>query len=306
MGPMFDYMTGGTGQTMPPLTDPTVPQVPNMGQNLMPVDNGIDVVGWRPHKESFLGRLGDALLMMNGNKPLFREKNNERNLQEAMQGFTSDPLATIQKISRIKGMEGKALDLYNQYVDNQRADAQAQALQEYRKGMFRDRVASMLGAVNEQNASRLLPLIKQSAERMGLDPTEVPDTYDPDQIGMYRMGGMKVDQQIDNARDAAYKSARLGQIDETIQSRERYQNARLGQMGATLSERERHNRAMENRPPASARKPSVSYVNTKYGPGEVSPDGKLMKIDREGGSVIYYNVGPNQWKLVKKVPKTDE
>jgi hypothetical protein len=220
-----------------------------------------------------------------------------------MQGFTSDPLATIQKIARIKGMEGKALELYNQYQDNKRADEQAATLAEYRKGAYRDRIASMLGTVNDKNAAVLLPKIKNYAQAMGLDPTEVPDTYDPDTLNMYRMGAVKVDQQIDNTRDAAYKSARLGQIDETIQSREQYQRARLGQMDQSLSERERHNREMENRPPASARKPSVSYVNTKYGPGEVSPDGKLMKVSRGDGDVIYYNVGPNQWKLVKKVPK---
>jgi hypothetical protein len=96
----------------------------------MPVDNGVNIVGWQPHKESFLAKLGDALLIQGGGEPLFRKKNQERNLQDAMQGFTSDPLATIQKIARIKGMEGKALELYNQYQDNKRADEQAATLAE--------------------------------------------------------------------------------------------------------------------------------------------------------------------------------
>lgn len=306
MGPLFSSMFGDPQQTAFPMpTDAAVPPVNPMAQQIMPQVTP----SWRPHEETFLGKLADGLLMASGMQPAFRIKNDEDNLHQAMKDFSTDPLGSIQRLSQIKGMEGKAAALYNQYQDNKRADDQARYVNELRMEHYRDRAAAMLGAVNQQNAAKVLPMIQNYARAHGLDESEIPSTYDEDAINTYRMGGMSVDQQTDDAAQAAYRDRRLGQIDQTIQSREAYQQQRLGQMNAANAERERHNRAMEAKPGRGASSKVPSYVNTKYGPGEVDPSGRLMKVTVGGVDHIYVNTGPNQWRHVKTLvhdPKTGQ
>jgi hypothetical protein len=263
--------------------------------------------GFQPHKLSFLAALADSYLVGHGRKPVFSQMNDQKNMMAAMQNFATDPMSAIRNVAAIPGHQADAWKMYQTYEDDQRADLQAKILNEQRMDQARGRLASYLGAVQSSKDpaaayDKLLPNLRKYAESRGLDPSELPDKYDPDVVGMYQYGGITADQQIDNARDSDYKERRLGQMDETIQNTEQYRNARLGQMNQTLSERERHNRVMENKPNVSRTKPSISYVNTKYGPGEVSPDGKALKVNINGQDHVYTKVGPNQWRHVKVIP----
>jgi hypothetical protein len=233
--------------------------------------------------------------------------NDQKNMMAAMQNFATDPMSAIRNVAAIPGHQADAWKMYQTYEDDQRADLQAKILNEQRMDQARGRLASYLGAVQSSKDpaaayDKLLPNLRKYAESRGLDPTELPDKYDPDVVGMYQYGGITADAQLDNDRDSDYKERRLEQMDRTIDNTEEYRNARLGQMNQTLSERERHNRVMENKPNVSRTKPSVSYVNTKYGPGEVSPDGKALKVNINGQDHVYTKVGPNQWRHVKVIP----
>jgi hypothetical protein len=297
-----------TAQPLPPLAgDPASVNPQQMMDAQIAKTSDAVVPAFQSHKLSFLAALADSYLAGHGRKPVFSQMNDQKNMMAAMQNFATDPLSAIKNVAAIPGHQADAWKMYQSYEDDKRADVQSEMLNEQRKDQARGRLASYFGAIQnskdpEATYTKLLPNLRKYATSRGLDPTEIPDKYDPDLATMYQYGGISADAQLDNARDEDYKSRRLGQMDRTIQDREQYQNSRLGQMNQTLDERRRHNQAIENKPAASRTKPSVSYVNTKYGPGEVSPDGKALKVNINRQDHIYTRVGDGQWRHVKVLP----
>ena len=313
---MYDFLNPQQSQqsvpTQPPIAPPAQPMMQALTQPMPAAtplapqqQTPMNMDAWQPHHTTTLGKIADLGLALLGFPLLpFTRHVQRENMQEAMQNFTTNPLETIQRIAKIPGHEKQALDMYEKYTDDQARDSQVAALNEQRKEHYRDRVGAMLGAVTPDNAGALLPKIRSYAQAMGLNADDVPSSYDKDQINLYRMGAVPVDNQIDNQVNAAYKSARLGQIDETIQSTNRYRTSRLNQMSQNQSEQERHNQVMESISQQRAnrmKKYGVSYIQTKYGPGEVSPDGNSLKVTVGDTDHIYSKTGPNTWRHVKSM-----
>jgi hypothetical protein len=276
---------------------------------------------WRPHAPTLLGALADAYLESRGMKPAFAQSREQKNLQEAMDGFAQDPQRAIERIGKIRGHEGDAFKLYDQYSDNQRLqhsqDRQDELAAIKQEDYVRGVTASILGSVKPGDAAsyaRARDHALKYGQAHGYDfSTELPedgDTFDSDS---FRYGAVKTKDQMTLQEREAYHNRTAGISQQRANQDANYKNARLQQIDEGLTERKSHNRTMEgqgqeriDKPRAAPReKPSVSYVNTKYGPGEVSPNGKMLKITRQDGDAIYYNVGNNQWKLVKKIPKAE-
>lgn len=181
--------------------------------NDMPEPDEAVVQGWRPKKRSTLGLIGDVLLgFMGAQQPVFGNRIRNKNIEGAMEGFTQDPLESIRRMRQVD--PDAAWKMYGQYKDDERADIVANAAKEKQRNMVRDRIGSMMGASNPDNWEKNLPLLRRYAESRGEDPSEIPDAYDEDAINMYRMGGVPVDDQLDNDRDGRYKSERLQDFDE--------------------------------------------------------------------------------------------
>lgn len=323
---MFDldeYLTAVIGNNKNPLgpkppmgTPPIVPdqrQAPLPSYNDTPAyadpSEDIEVTGdgWKPKKRSTLGTIADMLF----GKPIFANRVKSINVNRAMQGFAQDPLQAIRRLSQINGMEGKAWDMYNQYSDNKRADETTESANEVRQDRARDRVGGMLGAILSSNDpagayTKNLPVLRRYLESKKIDPTELPDQWDADWANTYRNGGISVDAQEDNQRDATYKGTRLGQYQQSINNTEQYRQERLGQISQTIentqdyrekrlgqideaqNEKGRHNRAVENKQNI----PKEVRADKPDGTVVYSPDGAKAK-KAIGGQWYYFKKGPD-------------
>lgn len=291
---------GATPQAAPdPVAAPLDPQI-SMDQSreaLAPdvqnsANGGEDIVvtgdGWKPRKQTVLGAIADAYLMSQGKGPMFANARTQRNVNEAMEGFASDPDKAMRRLSRVPGYTDKAWNMYNQHADNKRADLQAQSIAEQRKDAGRNRVAAMIGTIQDDASyQRSLPTLRRLLESRGVDPSELPDTWDPDIARLLRAGGMTVDQQEDNSRDADYDTQRLNQYQQTIDNTQDYRGRRLEQMGASIEERRQTN----DERIAIARE---RLKNGGKGMGELiySPDGTKAKRTI-GGKTYYFSKGAN-------------
>lgn len=276
-----------------PIQDPNAPQ---------PIFVNGD--NFRPRKPSLLAILGDAMLVHGGYKPMFSQNRRNEDYRRAMEGFDEDPLRAIRRVSRLKGHEREAVNMFNQYQDNIRADEIARSNIEARKDRARDRLASMMGVLTPDNYDRMLPTLQRYAQARGLDPDEIPSVYDADAITAYRAGGLTVDQQSDNAR-----------ADINTQSQINYRQGRLSQQGQDTTsriqrralmtaEQRRHNIALEGQAAtnefgraARSKNNKPRRMKTVRGMGEVSPDGRLFKLDADQS--IWRKNENNTWIRIK-------
>jgi hypothetical protein len=80
---------------------------------------------------SILDHIGDALLMSNGLSPMYKEEQDQKDLENAMAGFTANPMAAYERASTVDpAFAQKGFDSYQQ---NQYRNAQLQSLDADRK-----------------------------------------------------------------------------------------------------------------------------------------------------------------------------
>lgn len=103
----------------PPVTAP--PMMPSDAEP-PPVSEDIVVKGFKPKKRSFLGLLGDMILLNQNHKgPFFADRIKKKNYERAMEGFTQDPLDAIRKIGTFD--PETAWKMYGQLEDDKRQRA---------------------------------------------------------------------------------------------------------------------------------------------------------------------------------------
>jgi hypothetical protein len=273
MGDLLRQLGIGNEQAVPGgsggLQLPGLPQAPD--------DIVVTGDGWKPHKPTTLGRIADVLM----NEPYWANKSRETNMKGAMETILSDP----EKMR-------------SEYVDDQRQQTATQIQNERLTELRRDRIAQMMGALTPENSSKLLPAIKGLASKYGIE--DLPDQYDPDTVSLWRYGGMKVDQQVDNDRDAEYKGTRLKQYDRSIQSMDEHRDAQIGISQQRLGETRRHNETMEGvaakrEERQGAKTPGLGKVlrdkNTGAVIGNIAPSGKHAFVQR-GGRTLVFDVLP--------------
>lgn len=319
---MDQYLLGPNVQAAPPPVKQASPllqtltQAPEAPQT--PVtnpDDAITINSWKPHHRTTLGAVADIGLALLG-LPIapFANKARRENMQEAMEGFTQDPLETIRRLSKIPGMEQKAFQLYEQYAKlHSNDDIDKQKLNYYQLGtenMGRSTISSYLGGIGrssnpEKVYDAMLPKLQSIAQEAGLDPTELPNKWNPDIASTLFSAGVKPADQArigeTNRHNTEMEGLRKGEILQTGA----YREARLGQMNQHEQAYENHNQTMEGIAQQRAKhsgKAPVTYLRTKYGPGEVSPDGTAMRVQVGNTNHFYTKVGPNQWKHVKTAP----
>jgi hypothetical protein len=322
--PMAQYLAGPNTQVPPQTLNPS-PQ-PSLAQSLVnppPTaapsggQDAINVDGWHPHHRTTLGAIADIGLALLG-LPIapFKHQANKQNLQEVMEGFTSDPLHSIQRLSKIPGMEDKAWKLFEDYQQIHKNDEETDQRISYYKGMNEDRargvLSSYLGGIGnsrhpEETYKKMLPTLRKFVEQRALPNELLPDTWDPDLAQAVVVGGIKPEDQarIQESRDYHKTTAQLRQ--EEIDQTGEYRGARLGQMNRHEQAYEQHNANMEDisstRETRLAKgKNGVTYVRTKYGPGEVAPNGTSMRVQVGGMNHFYFKVGDGKWKHVKSTP----
>lgn len=214
VGPMLAQLIGTAGDPPPP--PPRAQPMAPPPQPATEVEGQI-VTAPPMKKRTTLGTIADVLSVALGGKQHWQEKTNQENLVRAFETLEDDPLDTIKTIARIPGMQGQAWNMYNQYMDNKRADGQAGAIVADREFKRREAVfegvASMLGAANEQTYSKIRERAERYAASRGVELPELPEVYDADEIAALRYSAVPVDRQMDDQRDEWYKGERLRDYD---------------------------------------------------------------------------------------------
>ena len=189
-----------------------------------------------------LGTIGDAFLMANGGRGIYRQARDEEKLGDAMAGFRTNPQQAIEEAAKVN--PDFARQLSNDYTAQQRL-SQLQTLQEARLQAVRDKGrktlgafagAIMKGAENSPDKDRLwkesLPQLQQMADNYGIDLGDLPLSYDDNFLTKWREGGINPDKQI--SLDYTGRNT-----DSQITSREaatRQGNARVSQGNARVSQ----------------------------------------------------------------------
>lgn len=269
----------------------------------------IAVSGFKPTKRSFIGRLADAWVVSQGGKPLYEQHLQEKDMHRAMEGFTTDPLESIRRMSQIPGMEGKAWELYNQYLDNTRgsdSEARQRAAAESRiQEVGRDRIGAFArstlngdGSVNTDAFSKALPTILAYGQSKGIDMTDFPTDGDPQKLNTWIMGSVKTKDQIRQEETADYHQGSLDARNHSTDVREDHYNATEGQ--AATNEEGRDTRNATNEAGRNTRQDkSIANKPKAYKEGDVkvNPKDKTRAARLEKGKWKYYKRLPNgHWK----------
>jgi hypothetical protein len=176
----------------------------------MDENNDMAIHGWKPHERTTLGTIGDVLISMllPGFTP-FANHVRDQNMQEAMDGFTQDPMGTIRKLGRIPGHEGDALKMAEQLRDD---DRMAGTLERQNRGLdlrnddaINQMVAGMMMRATPDTWKTMRDLAIKRAQNRGYTgdiESLIPPEYDADSIN-YMIGGVikPKDQMTDTTRN---------------------------------------------------------------------------------------------------------
>jgi hypothetical protein len=266
--------------------------------------------GWQPKKPTILGAIADAYLMSKGMKPAFSVNRDARNVNEAMEGFTNDPVGAINRMSRIRGHEQDAYAMHDKYLDNRRADASAGSLAESRQAKYLTRIGGLLRSIQKQSDpaaayASSLPLLRRLEQRAG-DIEPLGETYDEGAVNNYVGMNVDPDDQIRMEQLEAWREVRKEQTNRRLTETEKHNDATEGQ--AAVNEQGRNNRQVASEAGKNVRmniqeagrdrrskNSPPRVVKTPNGYMELSPSGVLGKI----GDQIWRKTAPGQWERIK-------
>lgn len=239
------------------LPDPTV--IPAGSSTPTPAPGSDHYVEHNPHHmgaagvaRDILGTLGDFLLTRLHMPAMYAPAQHQRQLEAAVQGFDTDPLGAINRVTDVDYTAGS--HLRDQFIDNQRAAAQQSSTMEARNTRLqlaqtaqndrtRARAASMLGTMatwddsrRQQNYGAMRQQVLNYGTRNGLDlSSELPDSYDSNALDAFIQNAVPVGMQ---------GQLRLGndKLDEST----RHHGVTEGIQQGNLSEKIQHDRADES------------------------------------------------------------
>jgi hypothetical protein len=233
LGALLGGQPNGVGAPIPPMSgDAPMVAAPDPIAAL--------VQGGAPFKKThrnILGRLADVWLQSQGQKPVYEQRMQERDLEKVMEQFGTDPKTAARNLAMINPAVG--IKLWDDIADNERAD-QAQARLnkvadiKYENDVI-DRIVNSLGAANDKTYPLMKKRMEDYAARSGVElPFPLPETFDPDLIAQMRQGEMTVKQQM----DYAIRQARLAQQGAATESLIEHRDE-------TRAEKTRHNKVSE-------------------------------------------------------------
>jgi hypothetical protein len=299
-GPMSEKVMGFPSV---PLGNSPMPQEAGMGPT--PQEEAVAVKGWKPKERSLLGILADAYLQSQGMAPAYKQRIETKNMQNAMEGFTNDPLESVRRMAQIPGMQEKAWTLYNQIIDNKRADGtlerQNRALDMRNDDYIYQMTAGMMGAANEGTWSKMRDLAIQRAQSRGVDVSHlIPEMYDADSVKFMQYGAVKPKDQMVLEERRENNQARVGIQRDRLGETQRHNQVSEGQQAANEAGRA----ARHSTPRPRAQKPSAAQSilpdgsRIVYGGGDKQSAQTAIVIGADG-TKRYLNKLPNgQWKVV--------
>jgi hypothetical protein len=152
----------------------------------------------KSHLKGILEKLGDAVLINSGRKPMWHDRQEEEDMSNAMQGFTNDPLAAMERMNSVNA--DKTQEYYKNYQENQYKQGQLKSIDANRQSeqdkrhydvvkdarITASRMLARAGGDPAKQAAAM-GLIQQYAEqnKVGLDELGLHPGMDPDQLDLY-------------------------------------------------------------------------------------------------------------------------
>jgi hypothetical protein len=309
------------------------------------VINGGQKDPWKPHKDTILGALADGIASYTGDGTPFQDERDKRNLHEAFDGFAANPMQAIRRVGQIRGQEKNAWDMRKSYVDDERQqgnlDRQNGVFDMQRKEKAYNLLANMMGAVRPGDKASWTAMRGKALKWLELNNLSemadmIPEDGDMSGAQVLQSGAVPVKNQmtIDETKRSHMANETLRGEGIQVQ-RERNSvmgaqgGARIGIAQQNANESARTHKTNEqlrqdeiNRKPPT--KPGRAFISTKYGTGETSEDGKVMRIrvdpsrindtkghikyldadgnpDPQNGDpyLIYEQLKPNYWRVRK-------
>lgn len=194
-----------------------------------------------------LGLVGDSLLMGGGGKAIYQPTRQREKESDAMQGFTQDPQAAIERTIAAGGDPTPLIKAYQlQQIQQQEVKAaitKQKTAEIERKIKGGNVLSQFLGGVQSGEAwKKLRPVAEKMALAYGLDPEDVPVDYDPDEFRARLLSGIPGGQQLSDEDRDADRAQRAAQFKEAEAGRNRRDNPptppRAPQRGRTQVEAE--------------------------------------------------------------------
>lgn len=182
---------------------------------------------WQPKKLDALGQIGDALLILRGQKPIFRERLKDRNEREAMRGWRSDPEGAMSRMRMVDDDTAREMEEQQSRVsaNKELAASRRQAMKIKGGEVIGSLVQPFQG--NPEGYNKIAPQLKGMAEYFGYDPSLLPDTYDENSLSLIGQQGL-----------SAYETQRLRDYDTSEGRMAKHQEA-------TRGETQRHHQVLE-------------------------------------------------------------
>lgn len=263
------------------------------------------VRGFKPKKISFWGALGDQLLKHWGNEPAFSKRIQSKNMRNAMEGFTHDPMQAVSRLAQIPGMEGKAWELMNQIQDNKRADAQFDRVygNDQEKTLKNASGLAAIALANPGSRKAAVTRYNQILRRKGLEEFTLEDDVDDLTLAAIAGGAIPPDkrEQLELRRERLEQTGRA--TDSQIEHRkvtEQQGERRLDQADQRIEIAIQKANAKRNAVGGKAYKdPNGVLV-------EWSPDGSQLKATSPDGRVDMYKMGLDGQKIKVKSMSKEE
>jgi hypothetical protein len=304
MSSILNMLAAVTGQ------NPNMPLPQAQAQAQDDQDQDIVVDAWAPTKRNWLGKLADGILRASGEKPIYEGRMQERDMKEAMQGFTQDPLETIRRIAKFNPQ--MALELKEKYDDNTRQqgnlDRQNKLFDFKVEEAIADRVANAMGRATPETWGAMREQMLNYAKRRGVElPYGIPEAYDQNAIDFIRYGEIPVVKQEGFKRAdqrIAQRGRSLDQADTRISETIRHNQVQEGQ--AATNERGRNQRTAITEGGRNQRAQAKTNPPRFIGKPQFSPDKKKVRLQTKEGYEIYdISRGTDHARLLKKVKEED-
>jgi hypothetical protein len=257
----------------------------------MPGGMGDDVAavikGFKPKKINFFQALGDQLLMHWGNKPVFQQRVNDKNMREAMEGFTSDPVQAVRRIAQVN--PELAWTLLDKIQDNKRADSAQERLLGKDQDSVLKNAAGIMGVAlrNPQNRSAAIQRYNQILRSRGLEDHILSDDVDDAVLESIYYGAMPPNQQ----EQAEYRKTRLEQQDRGLDIRERNTDSQI-------ERREDQTRQSDER--ITIARDKAKGAGGVGGRVYKDPNGSLVEFNKDGNNMKVTSPDGNTIGLYKK------
>lgn len=148
-----------------------------------------------------MGIIGDSYLLQNGLKEQYAPTREQEKYADAISGFNTDPQGAIRNAMGVDAKAGNELmKTYSQaQSDAANAEHNRQLVQQQRASNLSSILYAGRGSPEAYAAARVEAM--KYAQANGLDPSQIPESFDQGAIDRLAMSSVPVDKQADNAEN---------------------------------------------------------------------------------------------------------